>query len=279
MTTASQILAKAKSQLGTKEIPAGSNKVKYNTEYYGQVVSGSRFAWCAVFVWWVFKECNASDLYFGGNKTAYVPALADYYINNKQMVNKNDGEPGDIVFFNWDGGRLDHVGIIEKKNTDGSYTCIEGNTAVGNDSNGGMVMRRIRSKSVIGCIARPKYTSTHKKLVVDGDWSIKTTKATQKILGTVQDGIVSGQARSCKKYLEAANSDSWKFVFYSVHGSLMVKAIQKLVGVKQDGKIGKVTVKAMQVFLTCKGFDCGRIDGYMGVRTVKAWQRYINSRM
>ena len=45
---------------------------------------------------------------------------------------------GDIVFFHWSNDcsesvpityTLDHVGIIEKVNADGSYTTIEGNTA------------------------------------------------------------------------------------------------------------------------------------------------------
>jgi peptidoglycan hydrolase-like protein with peptidoglycan-binding domain len=54
--TASMIVAKAKSQVGTKESPAGSNKVKYNTWYYGKEVKGSAYPWCMVFVSWVFAH-------------------------------------------------------------------------------------------------------------------------------------------------------------------------------------------------------------------------------
>lgn len=44
----------AAEQVGTKENPSGSNKVKYNTWYYGKVVSGDAYPWCAVFVCWIY---------------------------------------------------------------------------------------------------------------------------------------------------------------------------------------------------------------------------------
>ena len=54
-------------------------------------------------------------------------------------------------------GRASHIGIVEKKNLNGTYTVIEGNTSTSSNDNGGTVMRRIRSKSVIRGFARPKY--------------------------------------------------------------------------------------------------------------------------
>lgn len=56
--------------------------------------------------------------------------------------------------------RASHIGIVEKKNPNGTYTIIEGNTSTSNNDNGGRVMRRIRSKSVIRGFARPKYATT-----------------------------------------------------------------------------------------------------------------------
>ena len=44
--TAKNIISMAASQIGIKEQPANSNKVKYNTEYYGHEVSGSAYPWC-----------------------------------------------------------------------------------------------------------------------------------------------------------------------------------------------------------------------------------------
>lgn len=285
MSSAAKVLEVARAEIGYKESPAGSNKTKFGKEYG---MDGQ--PWCAMFVWWVFKHAGCSELFYGGKKSAYCPTIADYYIAKKQTVSKSKGQAGDIVLFDWNhNNSSDHIGIIESRNADGSYVCIEGNTSVGNNSNGGQVMRRTRYKSQISWICRPKYTEkstvtaatsvTTNKLAVDGQWGKTTTRKTQKVLGTTVDGIVSGQLKSCRQYLQGCLTDSWKFVKVSSKGSDMVRAIQKLVGSKQDGKAGKDTIKVMQKFLNKKGYSCGEADGFMGTATIKAWQKYINSRL
>ena len=186
MTTANDILKLARAEIGYKESPANSNRTKYNIWYYGQDTAA---AWCAIFVDWVFGQCNAISLLPGGKKDAYVPTIADKIIASGRSVGKGSGQPGDIVTFDWEQNRSsDHVGIIEKKNSDGSYTTIEGNTCVGNDSNGGEVMRRTRSQSQISYIFRPAYSgtstapstgTTNSKLTLDGKWGKDTTRMTQ----------------------------------------------------------------------------------------------------
>ena len=52
--TAAKLLEIAASQVGIKEVPTGSNNVKYNTWFYGRSVSGSDYPWCAAFVSWCF---------------------------------------------------------------------------------------------------------------------------------------------------------------------------------------------------------------------------------
>lgn len=153
---AQKIISMAASQIGVKENPANSNNVKYNTEYYGREVRGSDYPWCCAFVWWVFKACGASKLFYGGKKTAYCPAVENYYKQQGKWF--ESGKPGDMVLFDFAvKGIAGHIGIIEKVNSDGSYTTIEGNTCLGNDTNGGAVMRRIRYKSSIRGFARPDY--------------------------------------------------------------------------------------------------------------------------
>ena len=49
-----EILTLARSQIGVREDPMGSNRVKYNTEYYGMEVRGRQYPWCCVFQWWLF---------------------------------------------------------------------------------------------------------------------------------------------------------------------------------------------------------------------------------
>ena len=34
---------------------------------------------CAVFVWWVFREAGAPELYYGGGETAYCPTLMSFH--------------------------------------------------------------------------------------------------------------------------------------------------------------------------------------------------------
>lgn len=154
--TADRILALASSQIGTKEYPSGSNRVKYNTAYYGREVSGSEYPWCCVFVWWLFNQANASELFFCGDKTAYCPALLNFHKKNGQLV-ASDYAPGDVVFFNFSGRKnAQHVGVCEK--WDGKrITTIDGNTGNGNEANGGAVMRRTRDKKYIVGAYRPIY--------------------------------------------------------------------------------------------------------------------------
>lgn len=152
--TVEKILTIARSQLGIKENPPNSNRVKFNTAYYGQEVSGSAYPWCCAFVWWVFREAGASRLFYGGKKTASCSTLLGFH---KAQAVRENYLPGDIIFFNFDGKRnTQHVGICE--GWDGRYiTTIDGNTAPTNEANGGAVMRRRRPKKYIVGAYRPTY--------------------------------------------------------------------------------------------------------------------------
>lgn len=154
--TFEKILTLARAQIGVKEYPYGSNKVKYNTAYYGREVSGSEYPWCCSFVWWLFNQAGASKLFFGGDKTAYCPALLNFHKKNGQLVTSGY-KPGDIIFFNFSGGKnAQHVGVCEI--WDGKrITTIDGNTGSGNEANGGAVMRRTRDEKYIVGAYRPNY--------------------------------------------------------------------------------------------------------------------------
>lgn len=156
--TVNKILEKATCFLGVTENPSGSNNVQFNTDYYGGPVHGAEFPWCCAFVWDVFQKCGAGDLFCGGQKTAWCPFVESYAKANKQWFTK-DFKPGDCILFNFQGGTLaGHIGFVEQVNADGSVACIEGNTSVTSDDNGGAVMRRVRyAKNILGAF-RPAYT-------------------------------------------------------------------------------------------------------------------------
>lgn len=158
MPTADDVMKIAKLWIGTKENPPNSNNVKFNTDYYGKEVSGSYYPWCCVFVWDVFRLAKASPLFYNGDRVAFCPYVETWGIKNGLTIPRTYGEYGDIVLFDWDNnGEADHIGFIESQNKDGTYITIEGNTAIGNDSNGGEVMRRTRFPASVCCIIRPKY--------------------------------------------------------------------------------------------------------------------------
>ena len=225
-TVAAKIIAKAKGEVGVKEQPANSNKVKYNTDYYGREVSGGAYPWCCAFVWWLFKECGASEYFFGGEKTAHCATLLDYCKKNGTF--SKTPKVGSIVFFQFDkDADPDHVGIVTGIQSDGKIVTVEGNTSTSNDANGGAVMERVRSASTIIGYAYPydmavkgggvKVTVELPMLksgnkgetvrvlqillngfgyncgTVDGDFGAKTIAAVKKFQGAnglAQDGVV-----------------------------------------------------------------------------------------
>ena len=79
------------------------------------------------------------------------------YWKGSGEITKNP-QPGDIVLFDWTGdGHCDHTGIFEKWIKEGStFSTIEGNTAIGNDSDGGCVMQRTRNAATVKAFVSPK---------------------------------------------------------------------------------------------------------------------------
>lgn len=146
--TAEDLIEAARAEVGTKEMPANSNKVKYNMAYYGRDVSGAAYPWCMAFIWWLMTYIGAAKKFYGGGKCASCTAVYNYHKARGQVVTK-DYRPGDLVFYDWDkSGDCDHVGVLAEISGN-NCKVIEGNTAVGNDSNGGEVMLRSRTVSQI----------------------------------------------------------------------------------------------------------------------------------
>ncbi|NCE63748.1 CHAP domain-containing protein [Pseudoflavonifractor sp. 524-17] len=156
MATGKEILALAASYIGVKEDPPSSNNVIFNTHYYGGPVNNPNLHWCVAFVWDIFRMAGASELFFGGNKTASCSTLWTYHKGHGQAV--TDFRPGDIVFFDFSGKKkaTQHVGIVEAVGG-GFITTIDGNTGTTSEANGGAVMRRKRALKYVTGGYRPKY--------------------------------------------------------------------------------------------------------------------------
>ena len=186
MATASDILRIARAEIGTKESPANSNKVKYNTWYYGREVSGSAYPWCMVFVQWVFAKAGVAVPV----KTASCGALLTAAKSKEQAV-YSGYKPGDVVIYDFDGnGSTDHCGIVEKV-SGSTIVAIEGNTGSGSDADGGQVQRRTRKTSTIVGAWRPAYKED--EAVEYAEWKKFMEQYRKELAGKSVDGSLKAE--------------------------------------------------------------------------------------
>ena len=140
-------LARAVKEIGVTEVPAGSNWGPRVSQYLAAAGWKTPAPWCMAFVQWCFKQVGVNRL--GGG--ASVGFFEDWAERHGYLVKRPFA--GDVVCYRWGADDWpDHTGFVEKvlavRWRNGQFVgwvrTIEGNTAVGNDSNGGKVMRRWR---------------------------------------------------------------------------------------------------------------------------------------
>lgn len=240
--TVGEILRVAREEIGVTESPRGTNSVKYNTEYYGKPVysqSGDSYAWCVVFLWWVFRTAGASTLFKDGKKTASCANLMDYYRDRGQIVTGNY-KPGDIVFFNFSGGSYPkHVGIVERVKDSNTVVTIEGNTSNTNNTNGDGVMRKERSLKDIICAGRPLYEGEYQSDVEETEEVTVTVE-----LKMLSKGSKGEQVKVLQQILIANGYDCGKHGADGDFGSstrAAVRDFQRGEGLIADGIVGKDT--------------------------------------
>lgn len=149
---------KAKAQLGVKESPPGSNRVFF-TAWYGMIG-----AWCAMFVTWCYVMAGSKRTFQKGVRYAYTPFMvrdARLGVNGMALIKSGEIKRGHIVMFDWqllgqgeNPYYTDHVGLFDEwiSKEAGTFRTIEGNTAVGADSDGGQVMYRDRNLRQVSAI-------------------------------------------------------------------------------------------------------------------------------
>lgn len=146
------IIDTAAAENGTKESPPGSNKTKYG-KWYG--LDGVK--WCATFVSFVFDHAGHPLEAIDGPH-GYQLCQSGYNFWKRKQRFTSSPQPGDIVLYDWTGdGHCDHTGIfagwIDAAQT--MFSAWEGNTAQGDDSDGGQVMLRNRKKATVAAFATP----------------------------------------------------------------------------------------------------------------------------
>ena len=247
MAKISDVLNVARSQLGYTE--TGNNDNKFGQEY-----GLNNQPWCVIFIWWIFKHANASNLFYGGNKIALCSSLYNYHKANGQAVSKYALTAGDVVFFNFSGGSsTQHVGIVESRNGSTIQT-IEGNTSSGtsgSQANGDGVYRRTRNIKYIVCAYRPNY---------DDKSSVSTN--------------TSNSGGSVRPYSDTVKS--LQQAFRNMGASISVDGLlgprTRVYFSKYILKNGKrnSAVTWLQNRLNALGYNCGAVDGIFGTKTKNA---------
>ena len=131
----------ARTQLGYREGPHNSTK-------YGKLFRLDHVSWCAIFVWWVYLAAYNVDLRKTLTKSmASVDAV--WRAGKSRGISTTHPQPGDIVINHFPGEHSggNHTGIFVA-DAGRSIIAIEGNTG-SNDTNGGGVLQRTRSKSLV----------------------------------------------------------------------------------------------------------------------------------
>ena len=235
--------------------------------------------WCCMFVSWCLVR--------GGVKMDGFPAYnTDVAFGNgakKYVVDKYSVKYGDIVIFNWDwNSTTDHIGFATSEFDGSGFTTIEGNV-------GNAVQEKYRQMGNVAYVLRPPYegygvvngntpsVSTDPKnnrdggkLDIDGIGGWNTIVDLQHVLGTTEDGRISGQYPGNNQYHWGMSN-----VDYDHGGSEVVRALQKKIGADPDGQWGPDTSTKLQQWLVDQGYNIA-IDSYFGRESVKALQQSLN---
>jgi hypothetical protein len=244
-----RVLDKVRSALGTKEEPDGSN-YNFIVQWYNDNVDKiGRGAWCQMTMTWALYTSGFEKLF---------PATAWTIQAARNAMAHQDGMTwheftggllaGDLVYYDWTGSRtfdkIDHVGIVEKVNSDGTLYVLEGNA-----SNAVRRMHR-DAKYVVGYIrldwnrvvvkVAPKPTPAPTTQPTTTDTAIAQIKVVQGLVKVPQDGVwgpVTDRA-----FL------TWRASGTATHGQ--VQLLQKTMGggLKQDGLWGPLTDNAILTF-------------------------------
>lgn len=128
----------------------------FNDWFYNSKIYPKSAAWCGTFVSHSF---NFAGMPLGTIDYQRGFASCRYAVEHVAKWGRivTVPKPGDVVFFDWNGdGVFDHTGIFIEDIGKGLFKSIEGNTSIGNNSDGGEVMIRSDRKYKQAIFIRPK---------------------------------------------------------------------------------------------------------------------------
>jgi surface antigen len=226
VTTAAQVLALARKELGYCEAANNSNK------YAKPAGHANNQPWCATFVVAMFRAAGMTL----PSESAYTPAMANGF-KKAGLWSANKPAVGAVVFYQWPKmGRIAHVGIVESVRPDGSIVTIEGNTNKAGSRTGGGVLRMVRRSNIAG-YGLPRYAAGGGKPAGG-----TATTGTPACPGVTKEGMKDSPVT--KAYQERLVARGAKIKADGDHGpktTAALKDFQKKCGLPADGIGGPKT--------------------------------------
>jgi hypothetical protein len=156
--SAQKVLAVAK-----KYVDEGYKEGANNDTIFGKFYGMNNQPWCAMFISFCFAEVGLSSLVAAQSKKgfAYCPAAVDWFKKHNQLVPVEQAQPGDIIFFDFDGNKAtaEHVEICYVAQHDKKQlVTFGGNTApsgAGSQANGDGCYKKTRPYDKVCAVARP----------------------------------------------------------------------------------------------------------------------------
>lgn len=147
LTIGHKALNVALTQIGVKENPFGSNRQPYGLWYGFNGVP-----WCAIFVSWCMNEVHHSEWRYASVREA----VDDARYNRRGATLVTTPQVGDLMSYTTAEGPDEHIAFFASGIDSKTFNDIGGNTGPIDMSNGGEVLKQVRSYSQVSHVIRVK---------------------------------------------------------------------------------------------------------------------------
>ena len=277
-----QVLNRLRSELGLGETPPNSNDNKIVQWYNKNVYKIGRGPWCEMTITWAMWTGGAKVLKRGRAYTVFAVQDGLDQINGSTWHFGTKGmRAGDQVYYDWNGGKnkthiVDHTGMVEKVNGNGTFYVLEGNT------NNNRLERKLRDgKYVVGyvrfnwpALAKAKPPATKPKPVITNPKPTPTpssdapVRELQRLLGLT----TNGKWDKTMDFRAGLMRRAATVRTYAGRRTFPVLVVQRIIGAKADGDFGPNSQRAMVSWVrkTQRVLDVDD-DGVWGPRTDNAF--------
>jgi hypothetical protein len=145
-TPCERAFKEAEKHIGYREEPRHG----INDNMFGRWYTWNFVAWCAIFESYCFYRSGTPKYRYAAVERIYYDAMN----NNNHLFIVRNPKRGDIIGYNIGGDRFAHTAFFDHWVDDRTLTDLGGNTGPTSISNGGMVMKQQRSRSMVSFFAR-----------------------------------------------------------------------------------------------------------------------------